>query len=231
MNDNKGKFTDEVNNRLGEFFGKMEQSGAASPAAASLPQELFNLKAIVLSVEWEITDETMMRLIEESDRLAKIYRDNKVVYSLLKLLDSVGRYVNAKKANSHPDSIKLLHSIHDNLQQVATAKTITESQSRKLLSTEIEKFKNLKQLLQTKAAPPVMDKKPAVKPKPAPVQTAAPTPLPRPPAPVKNIPAAAAADTTVKGPKDNVLQAIDDLKRLIQDEMRSLREELKQLRR
>ena len=128
----------------------------------------------------------------------KIYRDDKVAHSLLKLLDSVGKYINAKKATAHPDSIKLLHSIHANLQRVVTSKTITVSQSSQILSTEIAKFKNLKQQLLKKAEPP----------------------------PSK----AVTTDVNINGPKDSVLQVIDELKKLIQEEFKSLREELKQLR-
>jgi len=235
MTAKKDTFADEVNNRLGEFFGNADTSDAPSQGTNLSPQKdsvLFDLKAIVLSIEWEISHETMTRLIAETDRLMKIYRDNQVVHSLLKLLDSVGRYINAKKATAHPDSIKLLHSIHANLQKVATSETITESQSKQILSTEIAKFKNLKQQLLTKAQPPPLtDKQPAAKPKTAPIQMAATVKKPQTPVSARELSATAAATPDMIGPpKDPVLQAIDELKTLIQAEFKSLREELKQLR-
>lgn len=230
----KGSFADEVNNRLGDFFGNTDTSDAPTQGTNLSPQKdsvLFDLKAIVLSIEWEISHEIMTRLIAEADRLMKIYRDNKVVHSLLKLLDSVGRYVNANKANALPDSIKLLHSIHANLQRVVTSETITESQSSQILSAEIAKFKNLKQQLLTKAQPPPLkDKQPAAKPKTAPTKMAAPVEQPQPAAPAKEVTVAASTDVNITGPKDAVLQAIDELKKLIKEEFKSLREELKQLR-
>jgi hypothetical protein len=234
MADKKGTFTDEVNNRLGEFFGNMDKPDAPTQGTNPSLQkdsELYDLKAIVLSIEWEISHEIMTRLIAETDRLMKIYRDNKVVHSLLKLLDSVGRYVNAKKATAHPDSIKLLHSIHANLQRVVTSETITESQSSQILSTEIAKFKNLKQQLLMKAEPfPSKDKKPAAKTTTAPIKMTAPVEHPQASAPAKEVSVAAATDVNINQPKDSVLQAIDELKKLIKEEFKSLREELKQRR-
>jgi len=234
MADKKGTFTDEVNNRLGEFFGDMDKPDAPTRDTKPSPKkdlELFDLKAIVLSIEWEISHEIMMRLIAETGRLMKIYRDNKVVLSLLKLLDSVGRYINAKKATALPDSIKLLHSIHTNLQRVVTSETITESQSSQILSAEIAKFKNLKQQLLTKAEPPPLkDNKPAATPKTAPIKMAAPVEQPQTSVPATEVSAVAPTDATINGPKDAVLQAIDELKKLIKEEFKSLREELKQLR-
>ncbi|MDF1593396.1 MAG: hypothetical protein P1P89_17930 [Desulfobacterales bacterium] len=234
MADKKDTFTDEVNNRLGEFFGNMDKPDAPAQGTNPTPQkdsELFELKTIVLSIEWEISHEIMTRLIAETDRLMKIYHDNKVVLSLLKLLDSVGRYINAKKANALPDSIKLLHSIHANLQRVVTSETITESQSSQILSAEIAKFKNLKQQLLTKAEPPPLkEKKPAATPKTAPMKRAAPVEQTQTPVPAVEVSAVSPTDVSINEPKDAALQAIDELKKLIKEEFKSLREELKHLR-
>lgn len=235
MTDEKGGFADEINNRLGEFFGnagKSDDPASAAPPAPQKDTELFDLRAIVLSIEWEISDEIMTRLIAETSRLMKIYQDDKVVHSLLKLLDSVGKYINAKKAAAHPDSIKLLHSIHGNLQKVVISKTITDSQRSQILSTEIAKFKNLKQQLLTKASSPASrDKKTDAKATTAPVEMAAPVEEPQPSTPAEEVPESGATDITISSPKDAAIEAIDGLKKLIQEEFKSLREELKQLRR
>ena len=232
MAEKKGTFADEVNNQLGKFFGDMEKPQASTRNTNGSSQQdskLYDLKAIILSIEWEISDDIMTRLIAETDRLMKIYRDNKVVLSLLKLLDSVGKYIKAKKATAHPDSIKLLHSVHANLQRVATSENLTESQISQILSAEIVKFKNLKQQLLAKAEQaPLKDKKPATK--TAPVKTPAPVERTQTATPPREIPAPAPADTRSGKPQDPVLQAIDELKKLIQEEFKSLREELKRLR-
>lgn len=240
MADKKVTFADEINNRLGDFFGDIDTPDVPARDTKPAPQknsDLFDLQAIILSIEWEISDVIMKRLIAEIDRLMKIYQGDKVVNSLLKLLDSVGKYINAKKATAHPDSIKLLHSIHANLQKVANSEDITESQSNQILSAEMAKFKDLKQKLLTETSlPPSKDKKTATETKPtppktAPPKTAAPVKQPQPPTPGKTVPTVAITEAPASPMKDPVLQAIDELKNLIKVEFASLREELKKQRR
>ncbi len=104
-----------------------------------------NLDAIILSIEWEITEQTMTGLISEINRLKKIYKNNRIIYSFLQLHDSVAKYIRAKKVNSHPDSIKLLHSIYNALNKVTTSSEMTETKMKSILSAEVKKFKELKQ--------------------------------------------------------------------------------------
>ncbi len=109
------------------------------------------LNAIILSIEWEITDQTMNNLISEINRLKKIHKDNKIIYSFLQLNGSIGKYIRSKKVNSHPDSINLLHSIYRGLEKVATSPEMTKAEMKMILSAEVEKFKELKQrIIQTK---------------------------------------------------------------------------------
>ncbi len=103
------------------------------------------LSAIILSIEWEITDQTMNSLISEINRLKKIHKDNKIIYSFLQLNGSVGKYIRSEKVNSHPDSINLLHSIYRGLEKVTTTPEITKAEMKMILSAEVKKFKELKQ--------------------------------------------------------------------------------------
>lgn len=104
-----------------------------------------NLNAMVLAIEWEISDESMNSLISEINRLKKIYKDNKIIYSFLQLHGSVSKYIRSKKVNSHPDSINLLHSIYRGLEKVVTSPQITRAEAKMILSAEVKKFKELKQ--------------------------------------------------------------------------------------
>ena len=95
----KGLFAKAVEKSLGDFFGD-EAKSAESPKntkSGNLQDSPFtDLNAIVLSIEWEITDQIMKRLITETDSLMKIQLDNKIIISLLKLLRSVGSYIYSK---------------------------------------------------------------------------------------------------------------------------------------
>ena len=73
-NKNDSSVTDEVQSRLEDLFG---ESGKASVFMedSSVPEDspLRILKSIVLSVDWEIDDEGMAKLVKEIGRLEGIY--------------------------------------------------------------------------------------------------------------------------------------------------------------
>ena len=59
-------FTEEVEDRLENLFGDEEPSENAKKEAEKVADSpLRELKTIVLSIEWEITDEAMTRFVEQ----------------------------------------------------------------------------------------------------------------------------------------------------------------------
>jgi len=103
------------------------------------------LKAIVLSIDWEINDETMKGLIDETDRLKDVYEDDRTFVLLFQLLGSVGKYIKTNKAGAHPDSITLLNSIYASLEKVVLSESMTEAARKKELFGQLKKFKQLKE--------------------------------------------------------------------------------------
>lgn len=177
VNNNDGNVTDEVENRLRDLFGDSDESPAfvgnsresvKSPvrkleevsegegdrgALEDFP--LRELEAVVLSVDWEISDEIMNDLIEEVDGLKNTYKDDKTILLFLQLLGSVGKYIRTNKAAAHPDSITLLNSIYYSLEKVMLSKGMTEAERKKTLLAQVKKFKQLKaQIGRTKAPSP-----------------------------------------------------------------------------
>lgn len=166
-----------------------------------------NLNAIVLAIEWEISDETMAQLVAEIERLKKRFQDHKILRSFLQLQGSVGRYIEAKKVDAHPDSIKLLHTVHGALLKVVTSGQMTEKQQQALLNAEIDKFKRLKSVLAKVGGEPD-----------------------------RHVPRQRAAAQTVDAPEredaadplpEAVRAAITELKQFIREEFDRLREEIK----
>lgn len=173
MTQNGGeKFSSEVNSRLSELFGEKgppvktaDDAGRNGPAPAAekepapaVPSEkdgptpdgflpFRELKSILLSIEWEITDEIMRRLIDETEGLRQSFSVDPLIVSFLKLLGSVGKYIGNKKANAHPDSIRLLHSVYAQLETVLMSSSMTESEVKMILAGEVQKFKALKRKL------------------------------------------------------------------------------------
>lgn len=125
--------------------GKIRGSSPGSPGAeAQHDNPLRDLKAEVLSIDWEITDKVMTRFIDEVERLRAIYHADKVFVSFLQLLHSLGNYVRNKKGKAHPDAIKLLNSVYNSLEKVLSLKDAPEGERKKILFAEVERFRKLK---------------------------------------------------------------------------------------
>jgi hypothetical protein len=104
-----------------------------------------NLNALVFSIDWEITDETMVNFLNEIKRLQQKYKNDKVLFLFLKLHESIGKYIKARKAKAHPDSIKFISSVYKNFEKALLTPGLSDIQKKKLLSTEVKKFKEFKQ--------------------------------------------------------------------------------------
>ena len=113
---------------------------------------LKDLKSIVLSIDWEISDEIMSRFLDQVNGLMKVYQDDRIIQMFLKLLNSVGRYIKAKKENSDADVVKLLNSAYAGLEKAVLTKEITEDEKKKLIIAEVNKFKKIRERLEGKPA-------------------------------------------------------------------------------
>jgi len=185
--DDDGSLGAEVSSRLDELFGddddsevtpvstvpsdavsvagesKRKAGKAVKPMADSASDNLDkdspirNLKALVFSIDWEITDETMVDYLVEVKRLMKEYKNDKILSLFLKLHASIGKYIKAKKARAHPDSIKFVASVYKNFEKALLTPGMKQSQKKKLLTAEVKKFKDFKQrvLLRDSTAEPV----------------------------------------------------------------------------
>ncbi|MGD9973098.1 MAG: hypothetical protein AB7S77_08575 [Desulfatirhabdiaceae bacterium] len=103
------------------------------------------LKAIVLSLDWEISDNTISSFLLEVQRLNTIMQGDAVVQKFLQLLDSLGKYVFRRKNMVHPDSIRLLHSAYESLEQVLLNPDMDEAARRSLLFHQLAEYRKLKE--------------------------------------------------------------------------------------
>lgn len=163
---NDATIIDEVEKRLEDLFGESEDSPGIETDRTDIGQTpifeedrgdvedspLKELKSTVLSIDWEITDEIMIRFLEQVDELKIAYKDDKIIQMLLQLLVSVGKYIKVKKASADPDVVKLLNSAYAALEKVILTEGITGEERKKLLLSEVNKFKKLKERLSAKAA-------------------------------------------------------------------------------
>lgn len=138
--------TIEVEEQVENVFGESEEpQDFFEEGAEFVESPLRDLKAIALSIDWEIDDEIMTRLNDEVEILKEKYRDDNVIVLFLRLLGSVGKYIKANKASSHPDAIKLLNTVFINLEKVVMSEGMSETDREKILLGEVKRFKKLKE--------------------------------------------------------------------------------------
>ncbi len=106
---------------------------------------LTELKSIVLSLDWEITDDTLQDLADEIDRLKSldILEADKVSQVYLQGLSKIGHYIQSEGARAHPNSIKLLLTLYYDFEKILSSETITGSEITALLKADVRKFKIL----------------------------------------------------------------------------------------
>ncbi len=119
---------------------------------------LRQLKAIVLSLDWEITDATLEELSQEISNLREleIFHTDKISQIYLQGLEKVGSYIRAEQAYAHPNAMKLLLTLYYDFEKIISSADITGPEITGLLKADVRKFKILQyQIAQTskKAAP------------------------------------------------------------------------------
>jgi len=149
MNDS---ITSEVEARLEALFGDTEELPAAQEEDPE-PQDspLRKLKATVLSIEWEITDEVISSLMSELDSLKGSYQENQTAQIFLQLLIALGSYIRAKRGKAHPHTLDVLNEVFSNFEQALSSET-TVATRKNLLQKSVERFKQLKREIALKRA-------------------------------------------------------------------------------
>lgn len=122
------------------------------PAAVALPSSqgqrnvLTNLKAIVLGIDWEISDSELVRLSEEVSKLEKVFSENRAKLIFLQGIGALGNYIRSAKSNAHPDAFKLLHSFCKGLEKTYN-EVLSGDQEKEILLAEVKKFNAFKSVI------------------------------------------------------------------------------------
>ncbi|HHO47123.1 MAG TPA: hypothetical protein ENN06_01485 [Desulfobacteraceae bacterium] len=106
---------------------------------------LTRLKSIILSLDWEITDEILEKLNEEINYLKYLdqFAHDKVSQVYLQGLDKIGKYIQSEGASAHPNSIKLLLTLYYDFEKILSSEHITGAEITALLKADVRKFKIL----------------------------------------------------------------------------------------
>ncbi|MBN1931296.1 MAG: hypothetical protein JW786_06770 [Desulfobacterales bacterium] len=151
VEEKNGSITIEVEQRLDELFGDSDNSSfdhsshhpEFEDCSEALPFR--ELKSAVLSIDWEITDDAINRFIKQLNEIKSGYSKNKIIINMIQILNSLAVYLKINKGRAHPNTMKVLKSVFSGLEKVALSKKLSESEKKKTLFVEVEKFKELKQ--------------------------------------------------------------------------------------
>jgi len=221
-----------LDNRIDDLFAENDTPLLDKETGnASEHYPLSELKNLIFSLDWEITDEVLEKLLQQIKDLNMTYDHDKIVLTFLQILNAVGVYIKTNRAKAHPSSFKTLNSVFSSLDKVVLSKNMSDSDKRNILSSEMNRYKKLRaQIAQSKAATrptakavPVKLQKPQIKQ----AQEAL------------SIPAEeiVLADEQIAIPGQNppvpvetLAEAVAEIKRFVQAEIKALREEIKSLR-
>ncbi|MGB3221927.1 MAG: hypothetical protein WBB23_03920 [Desulforhopalus sp.] len=111
------------------------------------------LKSLILSIDWEITDEVLMQFNEELVDLKDIWAGKKINLIYVQALEKISKYIYQKKADSHPSAIKLLLTLYHNLEKIVSSFDLTEEQKKEILLEDVKRFESLKRHISQQAEP------------------------------------------------------------------------------
>jgi hypothetical protein len=203
---------------------------AKEPAAADDP--LAELKSMVLSIDWEITDEVLSAFLSQIANLKNTYKNEKIILMFLQLLGSLGEYIKTNRGNAHPKTFKVLNSVFSHLESIVSTKDLAESEKIKILRIEMDKYKQLRNKVSKKKAAEVRKGKAKLLYKDEPDERTRKkqTTDIRPDrdsmiaAEKKRVP-----ESTAAKPHATLAEAVEDLKQFIHSELSALRQELKRI--
>ncbi len=242
---NVDTLSSELESRLDDLFGETNvplPDAEDSDPSAHYP--LAELKNLILSIDWEITDDVLEKLLQQIKDLNLTYKHDKIVLTFLQILRSLGDYIKTNRAKSHPKAFKILNSVFSSLDKVVLSKDMGETVKKKILRTEMNRYKELKtQISQSKTAGQRKPKaKPAQTDKPEIEEKREEAPLTESEPSVQLLEAEAAelpvSDqdqepdvVTLREPSVEALaEAVEEIKKYIHDEIKALKKEIKSLR-
>lgn len=151
----KNNLVNEIEDRLDDFFGeKRNHTEKHINQSGKQVDSLEKLKSIVLNIDWEITDQSLSDLINESERLLPQYETDRMSHALLRMLRSLGLYIRKRKAQAHPDAIKRIMSVYASFDKIVHNQDTEDGQKKTILAEEISSFKKLKQQIDIKKPAP-----------------------------------------------------------------------------
>ncbi|NLX18273.1 MAG: hypothetical protein GXY53_03195 [Desulfobulbus sp.] len=126
-------------------------TGTLPPEEGDLTKQLI---AAILSLDWEVTDESLRQFSQAVTDLHQSVSENKSAMVLIQGLQALGDYIADERIDAHPESFVLLHSFSENLKTILHRQDPPLSQERveEILIDQVNRLNNLKMAITTPQA-------------------------------------------------------------------------------
>jgi hypothetical protein len=132
----------ELDERLASLFGEdISETGDLEDTGGS---PLTELQVLMLTIDWEISDETLNAFNKELENLKRLFAGDPFVPPFLKMLSSLIGYLKSKKSRAHPNTLNVIRSVFASLEKVVETANLSSHEKKSLLEAEIEGFRKLK---------------------------------------------------------------------------------------
>ena len=136
-----------VQERLDDLFEENDTSESVKESADNLKHyPLAELKSLVLSIDWEITEEVLSDFLIQIDNLGILYKNDQIIMKFLKMLRALGKHIRAHQSEAHPNAFSLLDSVFCGLEKIVT-QDMSNLDRQKLFKAELGKYKELQGLI------------------------------------------------------------------------------------
>ena len=136
-----------VQERLDDLFEENDTSASVKETDGELMHyPLAELKSLVLSIDWEITEEVLSDFLIQIDNLGILYKNDQIIMKFLKMLRALGKYIRAHQSEAHPNAFSLLDSVFCGLEKIGT-QGMLDLDKQKLFTAELRKYKELQGLI------------------------------------------------------------------------------------
>jgi hypothetical protein len=138
----------------------VEESVPAPPAEAA-DDPLAQLKESLLTLDWEITPESIQDFEKELQTVSDKHGDDRHCMAVIKMSMGVLTYLRAAKADAAPISVQFLHEATRGLDLFVREPAPTEAQRSEVMDTLLGQFRRVKAEIQ-KMKPPAVEAETAV---------------------------------------------------------------------
>jgi len=106
--------------------------------------EIEELKAVILSVDWEISNFTLQSFDRVISRLKEKMKSNKLHYTFLRIMHSIGGYIARNKAHADNNSINLLQSVFLDYEKLILNPEMLAEEKKQMIEGNIRAYNELK---------------------------------------------------------------------------------------